>query len=76
MSELLEELNHKPFQKREGSRYRHFKEYEQKELKPLPLTPYEYAIFKRLKGKRLGKYLCQALGALGRCKMRKKGWFH
>lgn len=46
---LLVALNQKPFQKREGSRYSHFKEYEEKALKPLPAFPYEYAVFKRLK---------------------------
>jgi transposase len=44
---LLEELNHKPFQKLPGTRYSQFKELEQSALKPLPAKPYEYATFKR-----------------------------
>lgn len=49
IKKLLKELNEKPFQKREGSRYSHFKAYEEKALKPLPASPYDYALFKRLK---------------------------
>jgi len=49
ISALLTELNNKPFQKMQGSRYSQFKELEQPSLKPLPARPYEYAQFKRLR---------------------------
>lgn len=39
---LLDQFNRKPFQKKEGSRYSVFTEFEKKELVPLPLVPFEY----------------------------------
>lgn len=39
---LLEQLNHKPFQKLSGSRYSRWIEHELPTLLPLPATPYEY----------------------------------
>lgn len=41
--ELLEVLNKKPFQKRQGSRYQQFVEFEKPALKPLPSEPYQLA---------------------------------
>jgi transposase len=49
ISGLLIELNNKPFQKKTGSRYSQFKEFEQSTLKPLPGKPYTYGEFKRLR---------------------------
>lgn len=49
ISRLLTELNHKPFQKKPGSRHSQFKEFEQNVLRPLPAKPYAYAEFKRLR---------------------------
>lgn len=49
ISDLLAELNNKPFQKMQGSRYSQFKELEQPSLKLLPARPYEYTEFKRLR---------------------------
>jgi len=46
---LLEELNHRPFQKREGSRASLFAELERPALRPLPVRRYEYAEWKRLR---------------------------
>lgn len=40
---LLEQLNHKPFQKLQGSRYSRWLEYEKPALKALPAIPYEFA---------------------------------
>lgn len=45
--EKLEEFNHKPFQKREGSRYTAFMEEEKFALLPLPASPYELASWKK-----------------------------
>ena len=47
LSTLLQELNHKPFQKMEGSRYSQFQEIDLPVLKALPQRPYEFALFKR-----------------------------
>lgn len=49
IADLLADLNHKPFQKRPGSRYSQFMEFEKPVLNPLPLQPYSYAQFKRLR---------------------------
>ncbi len=49
ISGLLTQLNNKPFQKKTGSRYSQFKEFEQSTLKPLPGKPYTYGEFKRLR---------------------------
>ena len=46
---LLEEANNKPFQKREGSRKSLFHEVEEAALKPLPVQPYQYALWKKAK---------------------------
>jgi len=45
--EKLYDFAHKPFQKREGSRYSVFREEEQPLLSPLPLHPYELAEWKQ-----------------------------
>lgn len=45
--EQLEKLNHRPFQKRAGSRYTAYWEEERSFMKPLPSTDYEPAIWKR-----------------------------
>jgi transposase len=45
--ELLEDLNNRPFQKLEGSRRSWFELLERPVIRPLPLTPFEYAEFKR-----------------------------
>lgn len=47
--ELLTPLNHRHFQKRQGSRYSQFVEREQKTLIPLPKIRYEFARFKTLR---------------------------
>lgn len=39
---LLDQFNRRPFQKKEGSRFSTFTEYEKKELIPLPSVPFEY----------------------------------
>jgi transposase len=46
---LLEELNHRPFQKLPGSRRSAFESLDKPALKPLPATPYEYAEWKHAK---------------------------
>lgn len=40
---LLDRLNHKPFQKRKGSRFTQWQEHELPALQALPATPYEIA---------------------------------
>ena len=45
VAEKLEELNHAPFKKREGCRYSAYVDEEQAFMKPLPLTPYEPAVW-------------------------------
>jgi len=50
---LLEDLNHRPFQKLEGSRRSWFERLERPVLRPLPSTPFEYAEFKRARVSRL-----------------------
>lgn len=50
---LLEQLNDKPFQKLEGSRRSWFELLDRPALKPLPLTPFEYAEFKRARVSRV-----------------------
>lgn len=44
---LLKEANNRPFQKREGSRITLFEAIEKPSLKPLPIEPYEFAIWNR-----------------------------
>jgi hypothetical protein len=51
--ELLENLNHRPFQKLEGSRRSWFELLERPVIRRLPPTPFEYAEFKRAKVSRL-----------------------
>ena len=46
---LLERLNNKPFQKLPGSRASAFTTIDAPALKPLPLVPYEMAVFKTVK---------------------------
>lgn len=43
----LEEFSHRPFQKKEGSRYEIFRDEELPLLTPLPVTPYELAEWKQ-----------------------------
>ena len=45
--EALDELNHKPFQKIEGSRASLFESLDKPALKPLPATRYEFAEWKK-----------------------------
>ena len=45
----LERFNRKPFQKKEGSRYSVYEDYERPQLKPLPKTNYEIAQWKKAK---------------------------
>ena len=45
----LENVNSKPFQKLEGSRYTVFKESEQSQLRPLPATRYECADWRQVR---------------------------
>jgi transposase len=46
---LLEELNHRPFKKLEGSRRSRFLELDQPALRPLPTKRYEYGEWRRAK---------------------------
>ena len=43
----LEDFSHRPFQKKEGSRYEIFRDEEQPLLAPLPAAPYELAEWKQ-----------------------------
>lgn len=43
IAELLDALNRRPFQKRQGSRYEQFIEIERDKLQPLPNSEYEFA---------------------------------
>ena len=45
VKEKLEELNKRPFQKREGSRFTAFTNEEKDFMKPLPISPYEPAVW-------------------------------
>jgi transposase len=45
--QLLEELNHRPFQKLPGTRYSAFQEIDQPTLQPLPDQPYQFAEWKK-----------------------------
>ena len=47
IKELLEELNRKPFKQMLSNRLDTFKRFEQPELRPLPLHPYQYVEIKR-----------------------------
>jgi len=49
VAERLEELNARPFQKREGSRHSAYLEEEQSFMFPLPSSPYEPAMWTQLK---------------------------
>lgn len=49
VAEKLEELNRYPFKKREGSRYSAYSDEEKAFMKPLPLTPYEPAVWSTAK---------------------------
>src|SRR5690606_5817557 len=44
--QLLEKLNNKPMQKKEGSRYERFLKLDKPYLQPLPAVPYECATWK------------------------------
>lgn len=46
ISELLIQLNEKPFQKLEGSRKSSFEHLDKPALRPLPQTPYEFATWR------------------------------
>ena len=46
IAEELDQLIHRPFQKREGNRKTAFLKIDRPHLKPLPSTPYEYAQWK------------------------------
>ena len=46
VAKALEDYNHTPFQKREGSRYEVFQQEEAAFLRPLPAIPYEIATWK------------------------------
>lgn len=45
----LEEFNRQPFQKKEGSRFSIYEEYEKEHLQPLPSYPYEFCTWKKAK---------------------------
>ena len=47
MVPLMEAVNNRPFQKLPGTRRQLFLELEQNELRPLPVEPYEFAVWKR-----------------------------
>ncbi len=47
IKEKLHELNHRPFQKKDGCRYSMYVELDLPALKPLPTTDYEYAEWKK-----------------------------
>lgn len=49
ISELLEDLNRRPFQKLPGSRRSAFESLDKPVLKPLPAQPYDYAEWKKAK---------------------------
>ena len=49
VAEKLEELNRYPFKKREGCRYSAYSDEEKAFMKPLPLTPYEPAVWSTAK---------------------------
>ena len=49
VAEKLEDLNNRPFQKREGNRNTAYAEEEQAFMKPLPLSPYEPAVWSTAK---------------------------
>jgi len=49
VAEKLEELNHSSFKKREGCRYSAYSDEEQAFMKPLPLTPFEPAVWSTAK---------------------------
>lgn len=49
VAQKLEELNHSSFKKREGCRFRAYSDEEQAFLKPLPLTPFESAVWSTAK---------------------------
>lgn len=48
-TEKLEELNEYPFKRREGNRNTAYLEEEMSFMKPLPLTPYESAVWSTAK---------------------------
>lgn len=49
IGELLSHLNNRPFKKLDGCRKSHFKAIDQPALRPLPLTPYEFAEWKKVR---------------------------
>ena len=49
IKELLEQLNHRPFKKLDGSRHSRFLELEQPALRALPPRPYEFGEWKKAK---------------------------
>ncbi|MCY3630615.1 MAG: IS21 family transposase [Bacteroidetes bacterium] len=46
---LLEQINRRPFQNREGSRFLQFEERDRPVMRPLPALPYEFREWKKLK---------------------------
>jgi transposase len=48
IEELMKAINHRPFQKRQGSRYTQFQEQEAHALRALPVARYEFAQLKYL----------------------------
>lgn len=49
ISELLRDLNNRPFKKLDGCRLSHFEAIDRPALRPLPLTPYEFAEWKKVR---------------------------
>lgn len=49
ITRLREQLNHRPFQKLEGSRHSLYLKVDKPALRPLPKTPFEFARWKRLR---------------------------
>lgn len=49
ISELLSHLNNRPFKKLDGCRLSHFETVDRPALRPLPLTPYEFAEWKKVR---------------------------
>jgi transposase len=47
--EALEDLNHRPFQQLSGSRHSLFLALDKPALQPLPSTPYEFALWKKVR---------------------------
>lgn len=52
---LLDELNSKPFQKLPGSRASAFADLDAPALQPLPLQPWEFAVFRTVRRQTLAR---------------------